>query len=44
VLRILGTPTESCAEYSESPSPGHARLRMVCFLDGKVEVVFRRWI
>jgi inner membrane protein len=44
VLRILGTPTESCAEYSESPSHGHARLRMVCFLDGKVEVVFRRWI
>ena len=44
VLRILGTPTESCAEYSESPSHGHARLRMVCFLHGKVEVVFRRWI
>ena len=44
VLRILGTPSESCAEYSESPSHGHARLRMVCFLEGKVEVVFRRWI
>ena len=42
VFRILGTPTESCAEYSESP--GHGRLRMVCFLHGKVEVVFRRWI
>jgi inner membrane protein len=43
VLRILGTPTESCAEYSESPSHGHGRLRMVCFLSGKVEVIFRRW-
>jgi inner membrane protein len=44
VLRILGTPTESCAEYSESPSHGHARLRMVCFLHGKVEMVLRRWL
>jgi hypothetical protein len=44
VLRILGTPTESCAEYSDSPSHRHARMRMVCFLDGKVEAVFRRWI
>jgi inner membrane protein len=43
VLRLLGPPTESCAEYSESPSRGHARLRMVCFLGGKVEAVFRRW-
>jgi outer membrane protein assembly factor BamE (lipoprotein component of BamABCDE complex) len=44
VLSILGTPSESCAEYSESPSHGHARMRMVCFLNGKVEMVFRRWI
>ena len=44
VLKILGTPSESCAEYSESPSHGHARLRMVCFLNGKVEIVFRRWV
>jgi hypothetical protein len=42
VLRILGTPTESCAEYSESPSRGRFRMRMVCFLSGKVEIVFRR--
>jgi inner membrane protein len=42
VLRILGTPTESCAEYSESPSRGRFRMRMVCFLGGKVEIVFRR--
>jgi len=43
VLRLLGPPSESCAEYSESPSHGHARMRMVCFLHGKVEAVFRRW-
>jgi len=41
VLRLLGTPTESCSEYSESPSRGHFRMRMVCFLSGKVEAVFR---
>ena len=44
VIRILGTPTESCAEYSESANHGHARMRMVCFLRGKVEIVFRRWM
>jgi inner membrane protein len=42
VLRILGPPSESCAEYSESPSHGRFRMRMVCFLGGKVEMVFRR--
>jgi len=42
VLRILGAPSESCAEYSESPGRGHFRLRMVCFLGGKVETIFRR--
>jgi inner membrane protein len=43
VRRLLGSPSESCAQYSESPSHGHFRMRMVCFLHGKVEVVFRRW-
>jgi len=42
VLRLLGPPTESCAEYSESPSHGRFRMRMVCFLTGKVKMVFRR--
>jgi inner membrane protein len=42
VLRILGPPSESCLEYSESPSHGRFRMRMVCFLSGKVEAVFRR--
>lgn len=43
VLRILGPPTESCAAYSESPGHGRFRMRMVCFLGGRVEAVFRRW-
>jgi inner membrane protein len=42
MLRILGKPTESCLEYSESPSRGRFRMRMVCFVSGKVEMVFRR--
>jgi inner membrane protein len=42
MLRILGPPSESCAEYSESPSRKRFRMRMVCFLGGKVEAVFRR--
>jgi outer membrane protein assembly factor BamE (lipoprotein component of BamABCDE complex) len=44
VRRLLGSPSESCAEYSRSPAHGHFRMRMVCFLGGKVEAVFRRWI
>jgi outer membrane protein assembly factor BamE (lipoprotein component of BamABCDE complex) len=44
VRRLLGSPSESCAEYSMSPGHGHFRMRMVCFLHGKVEAVFRRWI
>ena len=43
VRRLLGSPSESCAEYSVSPGHGHFRMRMVCFLHGKVEAVFRRW-
>ena len=44
VNRVLGAASESCAEYTESPARGHFRLRMVCFLHGEVEGVFRRWI
>jgi inner membrane protein len=43
VLRLLGSPSESCAEYSMSLGHRHFRMRMVCFLHGKVEAVFRRW-
>jgi inner membrane protein len=44
VRRSLGEPSESCAEYSHRGGSEHFRLRMVCFLRGKVEVVFRRWM
>ena len=44
VRRTLGEPTESCAEYSHRGGSEHFRLRMVCFLHGKVEIVFRRWM
>jgi inner membrane protein len=43
VRRLLGSPSGSCAEYTMSPGHGHFRTRMVCFLHGKVEAVFRRW-
>jgi inner membrane protein len=42
LFRILGTPTGSCAQYTDSPNNGRFRFRMVCFLNGKVELVFRR--
>jgi len=42
MLRILGPPSASCVEYSRSAH--HGRLRMVCFSNGKVEAVFRRWM
>ncbi len=40
--RILGTPSASCVEYSRSAH--HGRLRMVCFANGKVAALFRRWM
>jgi len=43
-LKVLGAPTETCAEYSDSRNHRHARMRMVCFLHGRVEAVFRRWV
>ena len=42
LFRTLGTPTGSCAQYSLSANNGRFRFRMVCFLEGKVEVIFRR--
>ena len=42
MLRILGRPSASCVEYSRAAH--HGRLRMVCFANGKVETLFRRWM
>jgi inner membrane protein len=43
VERMLGTPAESCWRYSWSPRNRHHRMRMLCFLNGRVESVFRHW-
>ena len=44
VSRLLGTPTESCLAYSEPVGRGFHRMRMVCFLRGRVEIVVRSWM
>jgi inner membrane protein len=44
VRRILGVPREACWEYSWSPTGSFHRLRMVCFLNSRVDLVFRRWV
>jgi inner membrane protein len=43
VERLLGSPPESCWRYSWSPRHGHYRMRMVCFMNARVETVIRRW-
>ena len=39
----LGAPSESCWQYSSSPRDAYFRLRMVCFSNGRVAMVVRRW-
>ncbi len=43
VDRRLGAPPESCLEYSWSPSDAYYRMRVVCFVDGKVSTLLRQW-
>jgi inner membrane protein len=43
VERWLGAPRESCWAYSWSPRDAHHRMRMVCFVNARVEIVLRRW-
>jgi inner membrane protein len=43
VERLLGSPPESCWRYSWSPRNRHHRMRMVCFSNARVELVFRHW-
>lgn len=43
VVRVLGSPPEACWNYTGSSADGHYRLRMVCFLDGTVDAIVRRW-
>jgi hypothetical protein len=42
--RVLGPPREACWGYTWSPTGAFHRLRLVCFLDSRVEVVLRRWV
>ena len=39
----IGTPTESCWQYSWSPRSAFFRMRMVCFLNGRVTAAIREW-
>jgi inner membrane protein len=43
VERVIGKPTESCWRYTWSPGSRPYRMRMVCFMDARVESVARRW-
>src|SRR6266508_4036156 len=43
VERRLGSPRESCWRYSWSPREAHYKMRVVCFLNAKVDMVIRRW-
>jgi len=44
VERLLGTPRERCWQYTWSPTGRAHRLRMVCFVNGRVSTVIRRWV
>ena len=39
----LGTPSESCWQYSWSPRDAYFRMKMVCFLNGSVAAVIEDW-
>lgn len=39
----LGSPTESCWQYSWSPGAAPYRERRVCFANAKVQTVVRKW-
>jgi hypothetical protein len=43
VERALGAPPETCWRYTGGSGNGHYRMRMVCFLDGRVDAILRRW-
>lgn len=42
--RILGVPREACWVYSWSPTGSFHRLRMVCFLNSRVDEIIGRWM
>jgi len=40
----IGAAEHPCWVYSRSPRNGYFRARAVCFADGRVEEVIRRWV
>jgi inner membrane protein len=44
VHQALGLPREACWLYSRSADGGYFRARAVCFTDGRVSGVIRRWL
>jgi hypothetical protein len=42
-FRSVGSDDRPCWIYSRSPSNGYFRARAVCFADGKVSQIVRRW-
>lgn len=44
VEQALGAPRDTCWLFSRSPDGGYFRARAVCFTDGRVAGVFRRWL
>jgi inner membrane protein len=43
-FRELGSPERPCWLYSRSPDQGYCRARVVCFSNGRVNGVVRRWV
>jgi inner membrane protein len=43
-FRELGSPSRPCWLYSRSPDHGYFRARAVCFADGHVSGIVRRWV
>jgi inner membrane protein len=44
VFAAGGSPPRSCWLYSRSPDNGYFRARVVCFSNGRVEQIVRRWL
>jgi hypothetical protein len=44
VHQALGLPREACWLYSRNPDGGYFRARAVCFTNGRVKGVIRRWL
>jgi inner membrane protein len=43
VEQTLGSPQDDCWLFSRSPDGGYFRARVVCFTDGRVRTIVRRW-